>query len=107
MPEKRLIDANSLRRNLSSRYMNELYPDWRILPELTKMRIEILAKEFRYALDHAPTIDAVEVVRCRDCAQADILDAMRIVHCNRWQTCTLADGYCHCGTKRDGGADNV
>lgn len=63
--EQRLIDANELRKNLSSRYMNELYPDWRTLPELTKMRIEMLAKEFRFALDHAPTIDAVPVVHGR------------------------------------------
>ena len=67
MPDVRLIDANALRKNLSSRYMNELYPDWRTLPELTKMRIEMLSKEFRFALDHAPTIDAVPVVRCREC----------------------------------------
>ena len=65
MADVRLIDANALRKNLSSRYMNELYPDWRTLPELTRMRIEMLAKEFRFAIDHAPTIDAVPVVHGR------------------------------------------
>lgn len=61
----RLIDADALRKNLSSRFMNELYPDWRTLPELTKMRIELLAKEFRFAIDHSPTIDTVPVAHAR------------------------------------------
>lgn len=104
---QRLIDANELRKNLSSRYMNELYPDWCTLPELTKMRIEMLAKEFRFALDHAPTIDAVEVVRCRECKHSDSVTTPEgKVYCVALDEYFPADGFCHKGEKMDGGAEN-
>ena len=45
--EKRLIDANALRAVLK----NE----------------ECDCEVFPWALDNAPTVDAVEVVRCKDC----------------------------------------
>ena len=104
--KQRLIDANELRKNLSSRYMNELYPDWRTLPELTRMRIEMLAKEFRFAIDHAPTVDAVPVV----CARW-IHDINNLYGCS---ACLGRENMSHkklkrfcpnCGAKMDGGAE--
>lgn len=105
MSDVRLIDAVALRKNLSSRYMNELYHDWRILPEEIKMRIEILAKEFRFALDHAPTIDAVPVVQCRECKHHIDEFEDRFVICRCWRRIIEADGFCHKGAKMDGGAE--
>ena len=108
MPDVRLIDANALRKNLSSRYMNELYPDWRTLPELTKMRIEMLAKEFRFALDHAPTIDAVPVAHGR--WQRFVVDRRHQIEGDKCSVCGFKYGglgiesfrYCpNCGAKMD------
>lgn len=106
----RLIDADALRKNLSSRYMNELYHDWRILPEEIKMRIEILAKEFRFALDHAPIIDAVPVVRCEECKHSGTSwydeTGRRRPWCEYWDRFTRPDGFCHAGAKMDGGCSD-
>ena len=112
MADVRLIDANALRKNLSSRYMNELYPDWRTLPELTRMRIEMLAKEFRFAIDHAPTNDAVPVVHGR--WKETVVDRRHQITCDECTVCGFKYGgvgienfrYCpNCGAKMDGGAD--
>lgn len=118
MADVRLIDANALRKNLSSRYMNELYPDWLTLPELTKMRIEMLAKEFRFALDHAITINATPV----EYAQWEKPHGMMPPEYHHRKCCSICGGwalydrigkeweskYCpHCGAKMDGGADDV
>lgn len=104
----RLIDAIALRKNLSSCYMNELYPDWRTLPELTRMRIEILAKEFRFALDHSPTINAVPVVRCKDCKNRGTsyeCPFRRLVFTEaegyHYEDVTLDDSFCSFGKRKE------
>lgn len=61
--------------------------------------------EKRIDLSHFPTVDAVEVVRCKDCrfsAQHDPYDPME---CVKWATkwgvvYTTPDGYCHKGERR-------
>ena len=52
----------------------------------------------------APIVDAIPVVRCEDCEQAeDQIPAMPdVLYCNEWDTLVLCDGYCHHGKK-----DNV
>lgn len=58
MSEKRLIDANALSERLKD------LDDW--CQDLRKPGIE----QARCMVHEAPTIDAVEVVRCRDCIHA-------------------------------------
>ena len=53
-----------------------------------------------------PTVDAVEVVRCKDCrfsAQHDPYDPMECVKwATKWGVCyTTPDGYCHKGERKD------
>ncbi|MDD6879547.1 MAG: hypothetical protein PUD59_04905 [bacterium] len=106
MDDVRLIDANALRKNLSSRYMNELYPDWITLPELTKMRIEMLAKEFRFAIDHAITIDAVPVVHARWVHDINNLYGCSACLGRETMSHRKLKKYCpNCGAKMDGGAE--
>ena len=52
----------------------------------------------------ARLIDAVEVVRCKYCGQAEnsVLLPEGVVYCNVWDTCTKCDGFCHHGVKNDG-----
>ena len=62
----------------------------------------------------APTIDAVPVVRCRECEYRG--DELKCPMCfDEWDEDepgflridkTVDDGYCHMGAKMDGGAEN-
>ena len=52
------------------------------------------------AIKSAPTIDAVEVVRCKDCKWSEIeLDCQRWCYSNG--TPTKDDGYCSYGERKD------
>ena len=109
MADKRLIDANALEEVLHERYM--------------EMRKECSAYDhyvcgFSDAIDYvedAPTIDAVEVVRCRECKYSVCIFKAQFVGCDMWKQSTPKDGFCHMGEKlyatdnnvgnKDGGAD--
>lgn len=69
----RLIDADALSKDLEKR--------WDINDDQ-----DFCNKEVWYALDDAPTIDAVEVVRCKDCKHQE--------HCHETVAHTrLHDGF--------------
>lgn len=54
----------------------------------------------------APTIDAVPVVRCRECKESEqcpLIGADNL-YCNVWDTVVHCDGFCYQGAKMDGGA---
>lgn len=82
MPDVRLIDANAL---CEDREAND--------------PVVIAAK-------CAPTIDAVPVVRCRECKYARPLVQEEWVECIMWRIGSLVDGFCDMGAKMDGGAEN-
>ena len=58
------------------------------------------------AVQAAPTIDAVPVVRCRECKYARPLVQDEYVECIMWCRGSQVDGFCHMGAKMGGGADN-
>ena len=74
--EKRLIDANALKANFV------------VLGEFAKDLWH--AGTIRMAIDNAPTVDAVEVVRCKDCKHFDRLFKGEGV-VNKIGTCHLRD----------------
>lgn len=82
----RLIDAD-----VASRWMeqNEAYMDAEILRAI-------------------PTVDAVPVVRCKDCkyAQNDYDGFSTTVGCNMLKCATGWHSFCSYGERKDGGADN-
>lgn len=57
-------------------------------------------------LDKQPTIDAVPVVRCRECKESEPLSVLDtdFLYCGVWDTAVHCNGYCYHGTKMDGGA---
>lgn len=64
--ERRLIDANELERELANEYVNPDKPSDILTPygkEIFNSGIDIA----RFRVRDAETIDAVEVVRCKDC----------------------------------------
>lgn len=52
-------------------------------------------------IDNAPTIDAVEVVRCRDCKHGTEKDGCIICDQNIWDK----NDYCSYGERREDGSD--
>ena len=90
--EKRLIDAHALLMSevkrcgsiptIGTGYMNET--------------------GFKQILDQAPTVDAVEVVRCKDCKYCDPENH----HCDHYTATILPlprkpDGFCSYGERKD------
>lgn len=65
------------------------------LPEYTGYALS--ANEVAMAVEDAPTIDAVEVVRCRDCKWYDKHDK----RCKVWNHGVLSIGYCYRGEERE------
>lgn len=53
-------------------------------------------------LHEAPSVDAVEVVRCRDCRYLyeDTIDGIKELWCGVWTNATTDDAYCSWGKKR-------
>ena len=80
--ERRLIDANALMKNIGK------------IPQLRGITYGRMKK----AVEEAPTIDAVEVVRCRECAY------MHVPRCCPFQISGFkvdADWYCPMGVRRE------
>lgn len=88
--EKRLIDANMLKANFV------------VLGEFAKDLWH--AGTIRSAIDNAPAVDAVEVVRCRECKSYEA-GYVRQDHgwCTEWGTAVRASGFCHHGERRTDG----
>ncbi len=61
-------------------------------------------------IDNAPTVDAVEVVRCKDCKHYDLGVCLKIysngnAHPEAWQPRRPED-FCSYGERKDGGERN-
>lgn len=99
--KKRLIDANALTECLSSLEMiiTGLRAEKGVLREF--------ANEYRKSVlqivDEAPTIDAVPVVRCKDCIFSKTFRTGNMYCCLHecYTFFTKPDGFCHHGAKRD------
>ena len=81
--ERRLIDANAMRSDWLENGENEYVYD---------------ANAMLASIDEQPTIDAVEVVRCRDCAY------MHVPRCCPYQITGYKvdeDWYCPMGVRRE------
>ena len=80
--EKRLIDANALQEVLKNEECNcEVFP---------------------WAVDNAPTVDAVEVVRCAFCKACVNInsESKAVVWCNRHRMAVSPHDFCSYGERR-------
>ena len=84
--EKRLIDANAL------------------IAEYDRVHIGEPGKA-RKLIEDAPTVDAVEVTRCRKCKYHEDTNVIGFVHCRLYDRIMRHNDFCSYG-KREGGADN-
>lgn len=102
MPDKRLIDANALKAG---------FDDGDCMKSLAEA---IADKRFVKAIMQAPTIDAVPVVRCRECIHRGTYECPTTQEDYYYddddgsdyvmRDYTEDDGFCHKGEKMDGGA---
>jgi hypothetical protein len=112
MPDMRMIDANALDEALVQEYI--MYNDVNTVLTLNGVQVFNAAIDTaRSKIGESPTIDAVEVVRCRDCVHA-IVFRTGSVSCryHDWYRISVdPDGYCNHGEKDidgptdDGGAE--
>ena len=88
--DKRMIDANAL-----ISYIDECSQE-------SRFRVYYgYAKSF---IDDAPTVDAVPVVRCRDCKYHEDTHVTGFEHCCLYDLTMRYNDFCSYG-KRDGGVD--
>ena len=87
--EKRLIDANAFLKDI-------------LTVGIGKTIIEYSESDIGYMIRNRPTIDAVEVVRCKDCLE---FETGVVGWCNHWQTGSDGMGFCSCGARMEGEAE--
>lgn len=91
----RLIDADALKEHIKKYTSVFTRYDWREICEM---------------LNDAPTVDAVEVVRCKDCKHNyyNMIPSGEEEHgCAKWIELPItADFYCAWGEREDGQTDN-
>ena len=104
--EKRLIDANAFLRLLADRCFDffevKHTKEFRIT---TTGDVGYYAKTITELLDKTPTVDAVEVVRCKDCKHGFLTDdgsySCELVDEHYgWGYRTKADDFCSYGERR-------
>ena len=86
---KRLIDANAMRADWLENGENEYVYDTNAVLD---------------SIDSQPTVDAVEVVRCRDCKYHEDTHVTGFEHCCLYDLTMRYNDFCSYG-KRKGGAD--
>ena len=91
MVDKRLIDANALMKNIGK------------IPQLRGITYGRMKK----AVEEAPTIDAVEVVRCRECIHhVRTKSNLGFSWCGKFGNVMRDSDFCSWGERKmDGGAE--
>lgn len=65
-----------------------------------------LMAEVIETIDSAPAVDAVPVVRCRECKHSVPIFSRYFIGCDMWKHSIQKDGFCHMGAKMDGGEND-
>lgn len=89
--EKRLIDANAFLKDI-------------LTAGIGKTIIEYSESDIGYMIRKRPTVDAVEVVRCRECKQGEIDDPdfPDEYYCHAGCGWNKGDFYCAYGERKEG-----
>jgi len=114
MSDVRLIDANALIEEIRELLYTEARPS-AILSNFTQMCFNTAIELVQIKALEAPTIDAVPVVRCKDCkhrqnpkecymcfTEVEDIEGGRMY---KFTDLTCPDGFCHKGEKMDGGGE--
>ena len=94
----RLIDADAVFRWYVETFSEKNIGERAMQPN----EIRFSMNDIRDNLDNMPTIDAVPVVRCKDCERFDVINE-RIGYCAMWAEGTETDYFCAYGERRTDG----
>ena len=101
--EQRLIDAKAFDLRVHQKSMLEVFPNWGELPKETQDMICKHGHHLHMLLETQATVDAVEVVRCKDCKQwrrnVGIVDSPN-GHCFCHDIETNGNDFCSYGERR-------
>lgn len=97
---KRLIDANLMALNESEAYMSA---QTKIESPITLGLNSVVHRKIQQLIAYTPTVDAVEVVRCKDCIKRYDTDEcpMCFLSGGLYVECTQDDGFCDLGERKD------
>ena len=97
-----LISRKALVENLSNRYMSEVFPDWRELPQAIKEAVGKLGSTFKQTILNAPVVDAVAVVRCKECKYSELcIETNQRVWCLKQGMSKANEWYCADGERKE------
>ena len=88
--EKRLIDANAFKSQITRYHMS-------LTPRYISKLVDAEIGDVIDIIDETPTVDAVEVVRCKDCKY------YMTIHCTCDGCCISDYWYCADGERKDNG----
>ena len=92
--ERRLIDANAL--------------PYKVVNIVKTGSVTQTSAVFSTDIAKAPTIDAVEVVRCEKCLHSSNQCRLELFcYCRQWSHLVMRNHYCSCGVRREPDANNL
>ena len=98
--EKRLIDANALLQDNEKYFCEPCKEKGHDYHEVACRACWV--DDMRIAIEDAPTVDAVEVVRCKDCKHMEKTpDCLRWCHVWNGINGMGDDGFCNYGERKD------
>ena len=104
MDDKRLIEANVFRESIEGIEWYSMHVDGHVTQGASGEETAwYRAKDIYAAIENAPTVDAVEVVRCKDCKKYFHVigrDEREVWGCMHFGVTTKADDFCSYGERR-------
>ena len=105
----RLIDADALEDDVMERYCKDCEKrkgmkrgKWRVIYEIGEAPCRACdVDDLKMELDEAPTIDAVEVVRCKDCNFCGEIDENGWHCCENFGVGMPKNGFCSDAERRE------
>ena len=99
--EKRLIDANALKWKIGQ--VRLYVASLRFGKTIISAILESYQKAVFYEIEDAPTVDAVEVVRCKDCTYWDkaVVNKKGFLICPASGMEIKCDDFCSYGERKD------
>ena len=106
----RLIDGDAHVQKLRSTYINEIFTDWDLMDEKDQNIILKLMRGYKDIVYSIPAVDAVAVVRCRECKHCrNLPNGLCYLYTEPYDNergykgeavCVEPDDFCSCGERR-------
>lgn len=93
--KQRLIDTKAFDWRVSQKSMLDVFPNWKELPKEVHDAVCKHGQYLRAMLETQPTVDAVEVVWCKDCLKQEI------GWCHFHARCVEEYDFCSYGERRE------